>query len=239
MSPGLSYAFAVAQLDHLIGTAHLVRDPTDVLALLVLAPAWGLWRRPARKVTGLPQTLGAWVVAVLALFATTATSCVSNAPYIELWHINATTIARQEQSPYGDQSRNISTDGGLHWTPVDASNGIVTDPSVNDARTTAVCTPKDVEHCFRVKNDHILESTDGGRHWVTSWTRPKSLPHQKANNCGGSGDVNSLTQILYVGTGPSAVVVLSLGTDGVLRRTVSGTAWQVVHVAHAGADPHS
>src|SRR5450631_902005 len=171
----IANAFALSVARHLVGVAGIARDPTDLLALLVLPPAWWLWCRPAKRVAMLAQTLTGWVVAALALAATTATSCSAVPPYTALWLQGPTTIAAYQRTASRSEYAYISTDGGLHWTPTDPRT--TQQPGDTATQTNpATCAPENAAHCFEVKGDHVLESIDSGRHWRTSWNRPKSMP---------------------------------------------------------------
>jgi len=225
----IANAFALSVARHLVGVAGIARDPTDLLALLVLPPAWWLWCRPARRSAMLAQTLASWVVAALALAATTATSCAAVTPYTALSLQDSTTLAAYQRTAFQKEYAYTSTDAGLHWTPTDPRTAV---QARDDGTQTspAPCAPGNAAHCFKVKGDHVLESVDSGRHWRTSWTRSKWMPKVKDTSCGGGGQLNTPNQILFVGSGSSAVVVVGIGTDGVLRRTISGSTWQVVQI---------
>jgi hypothetical protein len=221
---------AVALLDHLLGVAKITLDPTDLVALIALPLAWMLWCRPGRPVMNIVQTSAAWIVAVVALGATTATSCSAVKPLTYLWQANATTIAFWNVNAADQSARFSSTDSGAHWVATDISRLGGVDSSALTATTTATCVPGALQQCFRVKGDQVLESTDGGHTWKVTWKRPATMPRKSDATCGGGGQLNAPEQILIAGAGSSAVIVVGVGTDGVLRRPVGAATWQVVNV---------
>ena len=222
---------AIALLDHLVGVAKIALDPTDLVALLVLPLAWLLWCTPGRLTINLAvnmvQTGAAWIVAAVALGATTATSCGAVTPRTDVWLANPMTIAFWTRNADDRMETLSSTDSGLHWTPTDI-NLLDRSNEFAGAATEATCVPHAPQHCFKVKGDRVLESIDGGHAWVVTWKRPATRSIGKT--CGGGGQLNAPSEIIIVGTGTSAVIVVGVGTDGVLRRSARGSIWQVVNV---------
>jgi hypothetical protein len=220
---------AVALLDHLLGVAKIALDPTDLVALVALPLAWLIWCRPGGSVVNIVQTGAAWMVAAVALGATTATSCAAVTPRTYVWSANPKTIAFWTRSAEGQIETLSSTDTGLDWTPT--TLGLLEGSDGDGAATTeATCIPAALQHCFKVKGDRVLESTNGGHHWVVTWKRPATMPRSFGKTCGGGGQLNAPSQILIVGAGSSAVIVVGIGTDGVLRRSAGASTWQVVNV---------
>ena len=220
---------AVALLDHLVGVAKIALDPTDLVALVALPLAWLIWSRPSRLVMNVVQTSAAWVVAAVALAATTATSCSAVTPRTDLWSANPTTMAFWTTNAWRQTETLSSSDSGLHWTTTDLS---LLDRSNEfaGATTEATCIPAALQHCFKVKGDRVLESMNGVQHWVVTWKRPATMPRSSGKTCGGGGQLNAPSEIIIVGTGTSAVIVVGVGTDGVLRRSAGASTWQVVNV---------
>lgn len=94
-------------------------DPTDLIALVSLYPAWRLW---ARKKDAVPDWLP-WMVVGVASLASTATSCAAT----DTSTVRILEIMQGSIYAYGPTNRSRSDDGGMHWELLDRTNPAIID----------------------------------------------------------------------------------------------------------------
>jgi hypothetical protein len=155
---------------------QIVMDPTDLAALVMLWPAWRLWKRfaSAPAVSHCRPALR-WLALGLAAFATMATS---PAPY----RPPAPIVARVAVA---DDVIGVALRGVQPvWWELRTQDGwrtcSMTD-TLSDAEKAALdqqpirlllSDPRDADHQFRAAGDTVEGSSDGGETWRSLWHPP-------------------------------------------------------------------
>jgi hypothetical protein len=207
-----------------------VRDATDLLALLVVAPA-AAWtevhlgvRIGATTTQGrLGQVTGS-VAALCVVLTTTATSC-EGPPIVDGFRTNAdgTALARLESHRFVDgrdvdtSSWAITADGGRTFERADLPSG---------TRPTSAGNACGGSGCFRVRGEAVEHQTSDGP-WRTSFEfsseQKRRADLRSASSCGRGGGEFSAVAIVRRPDGEH--VLVAMGTEGVLHRTPGGT-WE-------------
>jgi hypothetical protein len=204
-----------------------VLDPTDLLALSMLLPAWWLWKQPAahaRRRAG----WGALAIGAAASIASQPPTPEFGIVGLELTNAGAPkTIASAVSSTYDSQ------DGGLTWTSANR-------PDVDhqayqalanrvEARTSwTMSDPSDSQIVYRLTPGQGIErSTDGGNSWISELSlQPLTEAQQKYYQRYTQGDPHIVQGPFESAADPyTGNVIASMGVEGVLVRTPDGQ-WQ-------------
>ncbi len=219
--------------------ASIALDPTDLLALPVLWPAWKLWEREKAEPSRLLRL--DWALLGLASLASFATSGIEYPTINRVINVDGIVYVRADpQSGYHPVIHDTlarSDDGGLTWTVVQSAPAElqqdVTLPLV-------ACDPANPSLCFRITGrERVEESQDGGQTWHIAWQLPagRGLYRQRllvtypCDQYGFSPEARDLT-VLRKQDG--LYVVSAMGSEGLLVREPSGR-W--TRVAVLGAYP--
>jgi hypothetical protein len=244
-------ARTASQLWSLTGVpTRILADPTDLLALPVLAVAWLLWRtarqRPAilpggrrtRALLAVPLLVAATVATAPGRMATQQTYVVASGDRLLMvvqpaYQGGDRRAAHPTSAPRGPFATLVSTDQGRHWASTPAP-GV---PAVTSPLRVlhSLCVPGDPRHCFsigRASVPDVRESHDGGRSWVTAWTlTPGRLLYRTRADASagtvvsvsGEGDDPLSGNSIALQTVPGGfVVVVDDQHDGLLRRDADG-----------------
>ncbi len=157
---------------------RLALDPTDLLGLLSLIPAWGLWSRSEKRNCSQPPRKTAYLAIGLAAVACLATSPSRTVPVINRLVVEGqsvyaffTTIYTRPSPDYGY----LSLDDGKTWASV---QDIPAEVNLKFQQPLTlpkqVCLPEDQEKCYRIgdKPEQVDVSFDGGQNWQVSWSYP-------------------------------------------------------------------
>ncbi|MFG1708461.1 hypothetical protein ACFLIM_35200 [Nonomuraea sp. M3C6] len=195
------------------GPSRVLADPTDLLALPVLALAWWVRRRSLHSDSA---RLRIMVAVPLAVLAVTATSGVRH-PTAHSVEVAGNRIIVHMY----DTSSRVSEDGGLTW-----SVG-TTDDRPKPAQSAA-CVPMQATRCYRVVPDRMAveQSDDGGRTWGPSWAMSEDDVERLNRTYSNSTGQYSMALAAQPRPGGHVVVVAN-GLDGILVRDVQGT-WRRV-----------
>ncbi|MFD0277887.1 hypothetical protein ACFVHB_28820 [Kitasatospora sp. NPDC127111] len=133
-------------------------DPTDLVALPLLAVSWWLWTRA--RAAHRPWQWLAVAGVPLAVAAMVATSAVEN------W---SSQLWKKDGVPVLDTptDRWTTADGGTTWTPAARARHPVAEAGRDRPGSEAGCVPDDPRRCFRLLDSAspIEASEDGGRTW--------------------------------------------------------------------------
>gem|GEM_PF-478428 len=243
-------ALTVTALTRVVGSAQIVRDPTDLIALAALWPAWRLWRR-LESAPPEPPGRRAVVALALASLATMATSC---APVLNVERLMVfenrlyAWVSELTRGGGGSLTSPIiqSDDGGKTWQSIALEK---TPPKVAEELQQYVtlpvtdCDPQSPQICYRVSGTEIVEgSTDGGQTWDVVWKIPAGRRkfierYLYAPPCGKGFDFGPY-DLALLPTADGTVLVVATGSEGVLVRTLDGQ-WQRRSVLTAEPTPYS
>lgn len=176
------------------GPARIALDPTDLIALIVLWPAWRLWRgvrvetrRPlhARRLPLRVRKVSGTAALILAALATAATSPPPEPNAVTRLAVDGTKVYTGA-AYFGSQSCRgyLSPDGGHSWFQADSESGAAFGAAIPAAvcnhlqaahdTPTVACVPGQAEVCYRTALDGQVETTsDGGRSWTLAWGLPQ------------------------------------------------------------------
>jgi hypothetical protein len=234
------------------GPVVIVRDPTDLLALVMLWPAWRVGRPnpPAplpnkeggafNRARGAGR--GAYVVLGLAALATIATSpCLPPPRVVRVAeHGGVWYAALDWEAGYADFA--ASEDGGSSWEGVDEVPREVA-ARFEAAAAPVVCAPGEALRCYRVGVEKVEGSSDGGQIWVAAWEIPpgrRTYMERYVNqtlSCRGEEGMDFGPYDLAVFEGPAgATVLVAMGTQGAMVGTPDGH-WERVEVLGASPVP--
>jgi hypothetical protein len=217
------HAAVVAAASTLFGFAvGWRRDPTDLIALSVLAPAWLLWRRappcsrPNRRACGL-------VIAAAALLT------MANAPdyppprygYYCAWAADGKLLVS------GSYTTTISTDGGITWQQYTQSPPVFCPSSTgaqDDERVLIDPSRAGVRYRYTPGGEIIERSVDAGLTWQADFRlAPKYEAAAARKDVGGYGNIMRIplpvTAVVEPRTG---TVVFAMGWRGILVRKADG-----------------
>jgi hypothetical protein len=183
-------------------------DFSDLVALLVLAPAWWwLGREHDARRDELRVALGV-VSGIVAMLTVTATSC---GLHDQVEHLvrrpNGALVAavREDYELSGAVSRD-----GRRWEPTRA-------PARSFADRRSACLADGT--CFRVVPGTRVESRAPNGNWRTAYGYTGA---RRRHRQGCAGEVPSFASLAIAGSGRDQHVVVVMGSDGVLWRASDG-----------------
>ncbi len=205
----------------------LIRDPSDLLALPVLAASWRLWRAvgdaPVRRT---------WPVLALASLATLANMAAPDHGVIRLAAHEGQILA----VAYYGRDTFASRDGGLTWAPYTGDLPEVY--GLPERGRTWEYTVEGTHEVYRfTPAERIERSTDGGRTWATELrlrgADARSAYYQAVHYTAGG----RLPGPLHAHYDPaSGHLVVAMGREGALVRTAGGD-WRWVAVGPYHFEP--
>lgn len=229
-----------------------LRDATDLLALVVLIPVGWALHRSARVGSSNPRTMpdvwarrpvpaqaarGAVVLpiigAVVAMFATTATSC-SPRPAVDRLVVEDGIVYADVTRGYGEQRWARTDDGGRTWVAVDlgpeGARPSADDPSEDDpAGPLRACGADGT--CFRLRDQRVIEVTSPGGETTDEFVLTSEQFDAISTGCAGAQRGVLASVAAPTDGGPA---MASLGAGGVVVRQADG-GWE--RVAVLGAHP--
>jgi len=211
----------------LLGPVQIVRDPSDLLAVVVLWPAWLLWKRVELSNTSNRMSRFYFLPLVLAAFATAATQCIQIPNIVRLVVDNNNIYALSPWEKY------FTSKDGLNWERIwddELSPNVVEQLQQDVQLPLTLCLPEDRQVCYKIAgNEQVEESLDGGKTWDVAWKIPvgrRRFMERKAGGglfgiCGKILDPGPYDMVL-IGSEGSRVLFAS-GNEGVLIRNEDGT----------------
>ncbi len=193
-------------------------DPSDLVALVVLVPAWWWLGRGAEDRSADVRTLLGMFGAGAGVLVMTATSCQVPAQVVHLARLaDGSVLAETDGDPQLGRVWAQSHDGRT-WRraakPVEMPGPDRTSACLTDGL------------CFRVSSRRGVEQRGAGSRWVTSFrfSDEQNLRRDwRVAQCFGS--VGFYRSVAIAGTGSGEHVVVTAGSDGVLWRSATGH-WQ-------------
>lgn len=209
----------------LMHKTQIICDPSDLVALIMLWPAWKLLNTANQQPKRNPKV--AYGMMFLAAFATAATS-----PAIHIIVNHLITYDNMIYADYNyifDRTIPYSKDGGQTWLSISIDQ--LPDPVKEKIgqpaeRPVKVCLPEQPKICYRTGDEVILQSQDGGQTWHTDWSVPagrkKFMDRYSTRNIElGPYDLIAMN---FNGT---SVVVAAIGSEGVIVKSGSSD-WKLV-----------
>lgn len=208
------------------GKAAITPDATDLAALVMLIPAWRLWRSaPARR---FDRRLGYAALALGALASVATQPCL---PPVVITH-----LTQADGVIYTSGGMDLvyqSSDGGLTWLEDrTAPEALKRELQSAVELPRIACEHAAPQRCYRIglKELAVEFSEDGGRTWRTIWDIPAGrlafMNRSRSRILACERSVNAGPFDLLITPQDSAVI--AMGNEGVLVRGRSG--WQRVRV---------
>ena len=242
-----AHALAVRTLGVVIGApVSIVRDPTDLIALIALLPAWALWRSSTVRGPG-PSSPRALLGLGLASLASLATApCIPVLPVERLVVYEGSAYALIfPESPEGSVFRSESGTGWTGLATADVPKQVLALASAPVDLPKTVCVPQQERTCYRAAGEESLQATsDGGATWQTVWRSPAARRsymqrvadrHGQPIACGKEIDLRAM-DVAVLGVGPDHLAVVALGNEGVLVGRADGD-WSHAGIGSAQPTP--
>ncbi len=199
---------------------RITADPTDLLALPVLAAAWWLWQRgtPPPLRLSLPQP-ARWLLLPLAAFLTLANAAPPS------YGVTCLSAESGRVKALGYYDAWTSVDGGLTWQE-SSSDSYASICHDSGEEKVLIVPSSDVR--YRYESGIIERSNDSGATWQLAYTpRPFTQAERAYHEKTTSADDNYAdTPIDAVYDPGSGNVIFSMGHQGVLVRTAADGQWQ-------------
>lgn len=165
----------------LFQNVRIICDPTDLIALIMLIPAWKLQTQLpvfSNQQIRMKNKKVSYIVLVLGIFASLASSPgprTSIRSFIFYENIVYADISIEYSYQEGIESIPYSTDGGKTWLEINVEDlpeivGKVLGKYSRLPKT--VCTQSNPDICYRTDYEKILVSFDNGETWQVSWEIP-------------------------------------------------------------------
>ncbi len=225
LHPALNAAMADALQSTLGLPVRITADPSDLLALPVLAGSWWLWKRPsqARRLNRIQLAPSArWLLLPLAAFLTLANAAPPS------YGVTCLSLENGQIAASGYYATYTSADGGLTWQKQDGpfSNASICGGSQEPGAQKLLAIPG-TSIQYRYDTGVIERSADGGASWQTAYHPPASTQAERAyaNKASSADDSYTETPIDALYDPQSGNVIFSMGHQGVLVASAGG-AWQ-------------
>jgi len=230
----VTHGFILAVVDGLIPfPVQIIRDPVDLIALVVMVPAWRMWQSEALQ-PSVGRARGALLVSVAACLT------IANAPMPD-YGIDCLYVEKNRTVAVSNYYSFFSQDGGMSWEELQEDavfdycwevardeDGIVADP---DNETTL----------FRMNSSrHFEVSENQGQTW-------QEVPQLRMSSEAAMAFITSDdVGYLHYSPGPFQVVrdlqtgnlIFSMGLEGVVVLTTEGK-WAAVAVGDYGLERYS
>lgn len=204
-----------------------LRDPTDLLSLIMLYPAFRFASRGAPSVPerSIPRQVLVISSATVAVLAMSATSCVRAATVDGFVVVDQGTVfARVYDETYTGEGGNVpaprwarSQDGGSTWVSTSE------EPSAPVSFAKEACSPN--LGCFRLGDDRVEHSLQASGNFATSFAFSKEqrerIKKRSESDCASQVD-DGYRAIAIVSRSDGDHVVVAMGTQGALHRSPDG-----------------
>ncbi len=196
---------------------RITADPTDLLALPVLALSWWFWQREPQPLRlALPQP-ARWLLLPLAAFLTLANAAPPS------YGITCLNVQNGKITAEGYYTAWTSADGGLTWQENDSGDY---SSICQDHTEEKVLTIPSTGVRYRYESG-VIQRSDGGGPWQPAY-QPRAFSqaerayHEKATSADDSYTLAPIDAVYDPGSGN---VIFSMGHQGVLVLTAGGQ-WQ-------------
>jgi hypothetical protein len=188
-----------------------IMDPTDLIALLSMVPAWIIWRQPSP----IKPTYAAYASLIFGSLAVIATSpplwTVETVTNLEYYHdgiVYAADVRKQKDNIYPIA---VSIDGGVTWEEATEVNSIeLKSLPITD------CGRLNPEICYRLTRIGELQELGPEGEWV------------KVEDVYRDG-----YDMILFDWNEQEYVIVAIGMYGIMRRELPDGEWEVIHVLFA------
>jgi hypothetical protein len=195
----------------LIGSpSQFILDPTDLIALVALLPAWALWRMPKPKMKLNIMAYTALSIGVLASIATSpaawAIGNVTNLEYYKDGIVYAGEKGRMGNDNWYPIA--ISMDGGKTWNlTYDVQN------IEEKSRPIKQCGHINNNICYRItKQRRLQESVDNGETWTEV-----TFGHTTYSN-----------DMVFFDLEGKEIIIVAINEEGIMRRELPDGKWEKI-----------
>lgn len=205
--------FLTAQLILLIGIpSHYALDPTDIIALSAMLPAWLIWKQPSI----LKSTKPAYIALIIGSLAAIATSAREPTVYkvTNLEYYKDEIVYAADTDGWGENSYPIakSLDGGTTWQ---------LDPETRNIEEKGLpikhCSHINWEICYRVtKNGQLQELVNSG-----TWANVQQLENVHVYD------------LILAEWDDKEYVIVAAGGYGIWRCTLPDGQWSKISILRA------
>ena len=212
------------------GPTRIALDPTDLVALVMLWPAWQLWVRAER----LDSRRSSWVALAMASVATMATQpCMPLHTVERVAVVDGRPVLGLSLWEGGPRSVAYMMEGLLAWaTDEDPPPDVLEEINRTVELPLTVCDPSDSPVCYRIDGRAQIErSTDGGQTWQVDWSLPVGrqafldrYPGGPIQMCAKEVDMGPY-DMAFVDRDGDRLLVVAMGNEGIQIRTPDGT-WE-------------
>lgn len=221
----------------LFQNVQIILDPTDLIALAILLPAWRLRAQADAYHVGTKKN-ASYTVLVLGLLASLATGRVPSLS-VGQFIVYEGAIYADMSGYFFDDKENIpySTDGGKTWETIavsDLPNQVVEKRGNYPKLPVSICIPNEPSICYCTDNEKILISSDGGKTWQTDWEIP--LGRKKFMERYRKLDMGPYDLVVFPLKNGYRVLVAA-GEEGILVKELDGD-WKRQSVLGAGPTPY-
>jgi hypothetical protein len=202
-----------------------VLDPTDLLALIALWPAWKLWDKP--KKTSLNRF--AYIALSMGSFAALATSPAAPTLYniTDVSYSNTVFYAADDSYFLSDSFPVVSSqDGGVTWK-LSTGNMEIIDPRLYLLEQCENIVFYEFNwECYRIRGDRSFEySLRTSEDETASWQSVFS-----------TGDLRIKTYDMVIAPWDGKKVILvAIGKSGILRRVIPDGNWDIIKIESTGS----
>jgi len=196
---------------------NFILDPTDLIALFAMFPAWIIWRKssPAKPTS---SAYAALLFGSLAIIATSPVKwIVSDVTNVDYYQGGIVYAADLEKRGYHEYPVAESLDGGLTWqeTPEFVHLELRSLPLENCGRLNP-------EICYRISTWGILQVLGPENEWEND---------EESNFL--IGDNTKCQDMIIFDWNDIEYVIVAIGEHGILRRELPDGEWQVIPVLWA------
>jgi hypothetical protein len=212
-------------------------DPSDLLALVMLLPAWRLWRRMEGAQ---PSRLLGYAALAAGSLASLATQPCMPPVVVDRLIVEDAVIYARGNTYYLLQSK----DGGRNWTSLENPPQALVQ-SLETARPlpVQVCDPARPAECYRIAASGVKVevSTDGGQTWRLGWQIPPGrLEYMQRSKIGllvcDSEIKPGPYDLAIAPQGSGSRLVAAMGNEGVLVLQDDGS-WRRYKALTSGPTP--
>lgn len=211
---------------------QVVRDPSDLMALVMLIPAWWVGRQSSGSTQRAPERAVYAVLALGALASMATSPCWEGGRIHRLEIIDSMLYAGSGgRSGENVQQVAVADVQTLQWQLVNNPEPVMMTPPPELPYTA--CDSINPARCYRIDGTaKVQESTNGGQTWRTSWEIAlgreaflRRMPQPGA--CGKVPELRTYNLIVL----PDRSVVAAMGNQGFVVRTLGGE-WQRVGIEY-------